>query len=50
MSEMRCIIDATHDEKYLTLGALGKPVFFYPIDIAMDSNVFDNICVVDSVK
>lgn len=43
---MNCIIDATKDEKYLTLGLWGKPVVYYPILIALDSKLFSNIIVV----
>lgn len=43
---MNCIIDATKDEKYLTLGLWGKPVVYYPIRIALDSKLFSNIIVV----
>lgn len=43
---MNCIIDATKDEKYLTLGLWGKPVVYYPIRTALDSKLFSNIIVV----
>ena len=43
---MNCIIDATKDEKYLTLGLWGKPVVYYPIRTALDSKLFSNIIVI----
>ena len=43
---MNCIIDATKDEKYLTLGLWGKPVIYYPIRTSLDSKLFSNIIVV----
>lgn len=43
---MKCIIDGTTDEKYLTLGIWGKPVIFYPIQEALNCKLFEQIIVV----
>lgn len=41
-----CYIECTSEEKYLTLGLWGKPVFVYPTQTAIESRCFDKIYVI----
>lgn len=47
---LRCYIDCTTDEQYLTLGLWGKPVFTYPIRAALSSKCFADVVVITSSK
>lgn len=42
---MNCIIDASLNEKYYTLGLWGKPVIYYPIHAALESRLFKKVYV-----
>lgn len=42
---MNCIIDASLNEKYYTLGLWGKPVIYYPIHAALENRLFKKVYV-----
>lgn len=47
---MDCIVDGTHDSKFLSLGIWGKPTIYYPIKNAIDTKAFEKIIVVTESK